>query len=71
MDVTSIMSKARWTRRDVDLQQIWQRGNDVYRVVAIADSPTVTLENIATGAQENHVIVSPLFGGFDKLVQSS
>jgi hypothetical protein len=56
-----------WDRSDVDLNQLWEKGDRVYRVVGIADDPTVILQDISTGDREHHVICSLNFSKYVKL----
>jgi hypothetical protein len=60
----------RWQRSDVQLNELFSRGDETYEVVGIADEPTVILRNLDTGVREQHVITSLLFGQFRKCVQS-
>jgi hypothetical protein len=65
-----------WRRSDVDLGDLFEQGGAIFRVVAIADEPTVLLEQITdpefvvegSGPRvQSHVITSPNFGLFAKL----
>lgn len=56
-----------WRRSDVDLHDYWERDGRVYKVVGIADSPTVEIRDVLTGKVENYVIESPLFAEFKRL----
>lgn len=64
-----------WRRSDVDLGQLWQAPDGtVYRVLSIADDPTVELEPIrgdfdeGVSAVEHHVIVSRNFAEWRRLL---
>jgi len=60
-----------WSRTDVEIGQFWVKDNEVYKVVAITDQPTVTLRRLnddrADAAQETHVISSRNFAAFTRL----
>lgn len=53
-----------FSRSDIDLNQVSIRGNSEFRVIGIADKPTVIIENIKTGERETHVISSLNFSKF-------
>lgn len=59
--------KSCWQRSDLECGQVFVRGKEKFRVVGIADEPTVTVENIETGEREHHVISSPNFSEFRKM----
>jgi len=60
-----------WSRTDVEIGQFWVKDNEVYKVVAIVEQPTVTLQRLNDGradaALERYVISSPLFAQFTRL----
>lgn len=72
------MSRGRWNRGDVARDQLWLRKgasesvltrppDELFRVVAICDEPTVTLEDLRTGKRETHAITSLNFSAFRRL----
>lgn len=56
-----------WNRADISLNQIFARGKEKFRVIGIADEPTVIVEHIETGRHEHHVISSRNFSEFRKI----
>lgn len=56
-----------WSRDEVRVGQLYERGGRVFHVVAISDEPSVTLEDVANGMLDAYPIGSPLFGGFARL----
>lgn len=56
-----------WRRSDVQVGQLWERAGRVFRVTAICDKPTVTIEDVATEMLEAFVIDSREFGEFVRL----
>lgn len=57
----------RWQRSDIELGQVFVRDEEKFRVIGIADEPTVIMENTETGERENHVISSRNFSEFRKV----
>lgn len=56
-----------WQRSDIELGQVFVRDGEKFRVIGIADEPTVIVEHIETGKQEHHVISSRNFSEFRKI----
>ena len=52
----------------IDLYGIYRRGNDLFRVLTIADAPTMTLVNIETGEKVGGVIGAPIFDDFVEVI---
>lgn len=52
----------------IDMDAVYLRGRDLFRVATIADRPTMTLVNVETGERVGGVIGAPIFDGFVELV---
>lgn len=52
----------------IDLYGVYRRGNDLFRVLTIADRPTMTLKNVETGETIGGVIGAAIFDDFVELV---
>lgn len=60
-----------WSRGDVQLGQLWERGGELYRVAGLIDDPVVVLVPLGepddSRERAHHVIGSPLFAEFGRL----
>lgn len=56
-----------YDRDQIKLGQIFERNGEIFRVLAIADEPTVDVENLATGERNHYVITCPDFAKFRKI----
>lgn len=65
--VNMVIKHSSWRRSDIELNQVFVKDEKRFRVIGIADEPTVTIENVETGEREHHVISSRNFSEFRKV----
>lgn len=49
------------------LQDVWRKGDRLYRTIGLITDPAVVIEDVLNGEHQTHVVESRLFAEFERL----